>query len=73
MERTYKTYYSVTYSTWGRSGTQEAWFDDKARADKFANHDYRDKPIAHRVSNPSTVKRYDELVSNTDFSLNSDI
>ena len=34
-----KTFWSVTYRTWGSDFTRTAWFDSKAAADEFAAHD----------------------------------
>jgi len=64
-----KTYYSVNYSSWGKNGTDTAWFDDKTKANKFAEHDYRDNPIAHKCSSQKKIADYDELVGMTNFEL----
>lgn len=65
MEKTTKTFYSVNYSKWGVSGTNEAWFDNKEAAEKFAAADYRDNPVAHRVSRPEKIREYEENVAMT--------
>ena len=67
MEKTYKTYYSVVYRNWGADSASEAWFDDKKEAEEFADHDYRDNVVTHRVSKPETIKKYDEFVAMTAF------
>ena len=64
-----KTYYSVSYAVWGADNKKEAWFDDKAKANNFASHDYRDNPIIHNVSKPEAIKKYDELVAMTNYEL----
>ena len=58
-----KTYYSVVYRNWGADRPGEAWFADKKEAEAFAGRDYRDNVIAHHVSNPKTIKEYEELVA----------
>jgi len=64
-----KTYYSVVYRNWGADRASEAWFDNKEKAYNFANHDYRDAPIMHRVSRPEKIKECEELVGMTEFNL----
>jgi hypothetical protein len=65
-----KTYYSVTYySGRGNSGISEMWFDNKKDADNFADHDYHDNPVAHHVSSPKTIKKYDGFVAMTAYEL----
>jgi hypothetical protein len=66
-----KTYYGVVYAVWGADNKKTAWFDDKTEAYNFASHDYRDDPITHNVSNPETIKKYDELVKMTAYSLDN--
>jgi hypothetical protein len=61
-----KTYYTVTYGVWGADGPATATFGNKADADKFYDSgDHRDPPVAHRVSRPETIARYDEDVAMT--------
>jgi len=69
MEKTTKTFYSVTYSVRGASGTREAWFDNKEAAEKFAAADYRDNPVAHRVSRSEKIREYNENVAMTKYEL----
>ena len=64
-----KTYYSVVYRSWGADRANEAWFDNKEEADKFASKDYHDTPVAHHVSAPATIEKYNELVAMTAFEL----
>jgi len=64
-----KTYYSVEYSAWGANGSGTAWFDNKTAAEKFSAHDYRDNPIAHRVSKLDKIAEYDKLVAMTNYEL----
>ena len=60
-----KTYYSVDYTVQG-IGTSVAWFDSKKNAVEFHNAgDYRDKPVAHRVSNQELMDERDILVAQT--------
>ena len=64
---TKKTYYSVVYRKWGADKSTTAWFDDKKAAEEFSDHDYRDNPVAHHVSNSETIKDYDERVAMTQY------
>jgi len=66
-----KIYYSVVYRNWGADRASEAWFDDKEKAYDFANHDYRDNPVMHRVSRPKKITEYNELVDQTAFNLSN--
>jgi len=60
-----KTYYSVVYRSWGADRANEAWFDDKKEAEKFADRDYSDNVVTHNVSKLETIEKYDELVAMT--------
>jgi hypothetical protein len=66
-----KTYYSVKYSVWGSDRKHTAWFDNKEEAEEFASHDYRDNPVAHRVSRLEKIREYDQLVAMTKYDFNS--
>lgn len=68
IEMTRKTYYSVVFGVWGADKPGEAWFDNKKEAEEFADHDYRDNPVAHHVSKAETIKEYDEYVAWTKYS-----
>lgn len=59
--KNFKTFYSVEYTSCGTFGIHTAYFDNKEEAYEFANHDYRDKPVAHTVSNPSAIKNLKDL------------
>ena len=61
-----KTFYSVKYAVMGK-GQSVAWFDDKNKAYEFANHDYRDNPVRHTVSNPDKIKACEERVMMTNY------
>lgn len=66
-----KTFWSVKYYNGGRgNGCSEAWFDDKEKAYEFANHDYRNNPVRHTVSNLDKIKEYEELVMITNYEFN---
>ena len=65
--KAYKTFYSVEYTSLGMFGTRTAYFDNKKDAYKFANNDYRDKPVAHRFNNPVKIARMEELVKDTNY------
>ena len=60
-----KTFYSVKYAIWGADHTSTAWFDNKTDADRFANHDYRDNPIAHTYSRPESITAAEKRVQDT--------
>lgn len=60
-----KTFWSVNYNGFGFDRVRTAWFANKEDAVKFANHDYRDKPVRHTVINPETIKDYNERVEMT--------
>ncbi|SPF51148.1 hypothetical protein SBF1_50032 [Candidatus Desulfosporosinus infrequens] len=64
-----QTYYSVGYYSGRSNSTSTAFFDTKEAAEKFADHDYRDNVVAHHVSKPETIAKYDELVAMTAFEL----
>lgn len=64
-----KTFWSVDYAVIG-NGQSTAWFGNKEDAVKFASKDYRDNPVRHTVSNPETIKKYNELVMITKYELN---
>lgn len=66
-----KTFWSVTYRTWGADRASEAWFDDADKAKEFASHDYRDNTVRHTYSNAAKIKEAESLVRDTelDFAL----
>lgn len=59
---TKKKYYSVRYIKWGMDAPRKSWFDSLQDAQAFASGDYRDGVVLHRVSKPSMVAKYAELV-----------
>jgi len=60
-----KVYYSVKYRAFGMFSSSTVWFDNKEDAVEFSKKDYHDAPVVHRVSNPETIDKYDELVALT--------
>lgn len=58
-----KTFWSVEYRNWGADSASVRWFDDRDEAYKFANNDYRDKPVAHTYSNPDKIAEAEERVN----------
>lgn len=60
-----KTFYSVTCAVWGSSFCREAWFDNKAAADDFAAHDFRDAPVAHAYRKADSIRTAEERVAAT--------
>ena len=59
---TTKTFYSVKFTAWGADRTSVAWFNDREEAYKFADHDYRDNPVAHCVRNAETIRDLEKRV-----------
>ena len=60
-----KTFYSVTYAVWGSDFRREAWFDNKAAADDFAAHDFRDAPVAHTYRKANSIRAAEDRVAAT--------
>lgn len=60
-----KTFWSVTYRTWGSDFTSTAWFDSKDAADEFAAHDFRDDPVRHTYRSASSIREAEQLVAET--------
>lgn len=60
-----KAFYSVTYAVWGSSFRREAWFDNKAAADAFAAHDFRDAPVAHTYRKADSIRAAEDRVAAT--------
>lgn len=60
-----KTFYSVTFAVWGSDFCRSAWFDDKAAADDFAAHDFRDAPAAHTYSKAGSIRAAENRVAAT--------
>lgn len=58
-----KTFYSVTYSTWGKDRPTEKWFDNLEEAKKFAARDYCDNPIAHTFRNAEKIAEIEEIIA----------
>ena len=57
-----KTFWSVTYSVWGRDCTSERWFDSKEAAYEFAAQDYHDTPVRHTYKNEKKIREIEEIV-----------
>ncbi|MDO5572962.1 MAG: hypothetical protein Q4G60_03170 [bacterium] len=62
---TSRTFYTVNFRTWGVDRDLTACFEDKNEAEKFADQDYHDKVVSHRVSKEDTIKKYEEMVQKT--------
>lgn len=60
-----KTFYSVTYAVWGSDFRRAAWFDNKAAADDFAAHDFRDAPVAHTYRKADSIRAAEDRVAAT--------
>lgn len=60
-----KTFYSVTFAVWGSDFCRAAWFYDKAAADDFAAHDFRDAPAAHTYSKAGSIRAAENRVAAT--------
>lgn len=58
-----KTFYSVNYAIWGRSGISTKWFDNRDQAYAFADHDYRDKPVAHTYRNAASIANIEGIIA----------
>ena len=50
-----KTFWSVTYRTLGALNESTAWFDSKEAAKAFADHDFRNDPVAHTFRNAERI------------------
>ena len=67
--RTTKTFYTVTYRSWGANKPTTAYFNNKPSADKFARRDYADKPVRHTLSDKRKIAEFETEVAETSYML----
>ena len=57
-----KVFYSVKYSGFGFDRPRTMLFDNLEEAKRFANNDYRDKPVKHVYTSEKTIEMVEQII-----------